>query len=190
MFKTKHAYLKGKSVFIVSILVVSITVLTVNLSGVHYNRTVNNNLYLSLFIIGIALFTFLFYGLFKGIKLKDNFPKYYNFKYGNIISQEGNSADVPIDLTEGVGGLILSILLWIASTIILFVLLFLLEAVLWLSIVVIVGMLYWLFFRALKLVFSKSQETKGDYISAIKYALGYTLFYLGWIFVIVYLAQQ
>jgi len=188
--KAKQTYLKGKSVFIVSLLVIGITILTVYLTGENYSRTVTSNLYLSLSIIGTALFLFMTYGLYKGVGLTDNFPKFREFKTGDLIAQPGTTPDLPsIEVGDGIGGLIISILLWIGMTILIFVLLILLEAFFWISIFIILAMLYWVFFRALKFVFSKSTETKGDIgISAI-YSLVYTVMYLGWIFGIVYLTE-
>jgi hypothetical protein len=190
--KAKHTYLKGKPVFIVSLLVIGITILTVYLTGENYNRTVTSNLYISLSIIGIALFLFMTYGLFKGIALTDNFPKFRNFKSGEFITSSGQVPDLDfpsIDIGDGIGGLIMSILLWIGMTILFVALLFLLDAVFWISIFIILTMLYWVFFRALRLVFSKSPRTKGAIgISAI-YSLAYTVIYLGWIFGVVYLTE-
>lgn len=185
--KAKQTYLKGKSIFKVSLVVIVITITTVYLTGENYNRTITSNLYLSLFVIGTALFLFITYGLYKGIGLTDNFPKFREFKTGEWIANSGNGANLPsIEVGDGISGVIMSILLWIAMTIILFVLLILIEAVFWISIFIILTMLYWVFFRALKFVFSKSKDTKGDIgISAI-YSLGYTTLYLGWIFGIVY----
>lgn len=188
--KNKQEYLKGKSVFIVSLLVIGITILTVYLTGENYNRTVTSNLYLSLSIIGTALFLFMTYGLYKGVGLTDNFPKFRNFKKGDIIGNSTPTFDTPsIDVGNGIGGLILSILLWIGMTILIIVLLILLEAVFWFSIFIILTILYWVFFRALKFVFSKSTETKGDLGISAVYSLTYTALYLGWIFGIVYLTE-
>ncbi|MCL7754660.1 hypothetical protein [Polaribacter sp. Z022] len=94
-----------------------------------------------------------------------------------------------IDVGDGIGGLILSILLWIGMTILIVVLLIVLEAVFWFSIFIILAMLYWIFFRALKFVFNKSKETKGDIRNSAIYSLTYTLLYVGWIFGIVYLTE-
>ncbi|WP_055442849.1 hypothetical protein [Lacinutrix himadriensis] len=187
--KAKQTYLKGKSVFIVSILVLVVTILTVYFTGENYNRTVTSNLYFSLAIIGIFLFLFMTYGLYKGIALTDNFPKFKNFKTGNIIAQSGTFPDLrSIEVGDGIVGLIMSILLWIGMTIVVFILLILLEAVFWISIFIILAMLYWVFFRALKLVFSKGEQTKGDLGASASYSIAYTVFYLGWIFGIVYLS--
>ena len=188
--KAQKTYLKGKSVFIVSLVVIGITILTVYLTGENYNRTVTSNLYLSLSIIGTVLFLFMTYGLYSGIGLKDNFPKFRDFKTGEFITNAGTTPNLPsIEAGDGIGGFILSIVLWIGMSILIFVLLILLEAFFWVSISIILAMLYWVFFRALRLVFSKSPKTKGNLgISAI-YSLTYTVLYLGWIFGIVYLTE-
>ena len=188
--KNKQEYLKGKSVFIVSLLVIGTTTFTVYLTDENYNRNISSNLYLSLSIIGTALFVFMTYGLYKGIGLTDNFPKFRQFKTGDFIAQSGTTPDLPsIEVGDGIGGLIMSILLWIGMTILIFLLLILLEAFFWISIFIILAMLYWIFFRALKFVFSKSTETKGEIGISVVYSITYTILYLGWIFGIVYLQQ-
>jgi hypothetical protein len=188
--KIKQNYLKGKSVFIVSLLVIGITILTVYLTGINYNRNLTSNLYLSLGIIATALFLFMTYGLYRGIGLIDNFPKFREFKRGEIIGNTQPTFETPsIDVGDGIGGLILSILLWIGMTILIIVLLIVLEAVFWFSLFIILAMLYWIFFRALKFVFNKSKDTKGDIGISAVYSLTYTLLYVGWIFGIVYLTE-
>tara|TARA_Y100000589_G_C27107509_1_gene610767 strand:- start:57 stop:635 length:579 start_codon:yes stop_codon:yes gene_type:complete len=188
--KTKQPYLKGKSVFIVSLLVIGITILTVYLTGINYNRSLTSNLYLSLGIIATALFLFMTYGLYAGIGLIDNFPKFRNFQTGDLTSGASPHIDMPsIDVGDGIGGLILSIVLWIAMSILFVILLIVLEAVFWFSLFIILAMLYWVFFRALKFVFNKSKDTKGDIGISAVYSLTYTLLYVGWIFGIVYLTE-
>ncbi len=190
--KGRKTYLRGKSVFTVSLLVIGITILTVYLTGINYNRTITSNLYISLSIIGTSLFLFMTYGLYKGISLRNDFPKFKNFKTGNIISSAGEfpNWDMPdIESDDFISGLIISILLWIGMTIIFFFLLIILEAVFWISIFIILGMLYWLFFRALKLVFSKFKETKGKLGISVLYSLSYSVLYLSWVFGIVYLTE-
>jgi hypothetical protein len=62
--------------------------------------------------------------------------------------------------------------------------------VFWFSLFVILTMLYWVFFRALKLVFNKSNETKGEIGLSMLYSLGYTILFTGWIFGIGYLSEM
>ena len=188
--QAKETYLKGKSVFKISLIVIGITILTVYLSGINYNRTITSNLYLSLGIIGFCLFTFMTYGLYKGIGLIDDFPKYKDFKSGDIFSSSGELPDMAIvDSGEGIGGILLSILLWIAMAIFFIIVLVMVEAIFWFSLFVILTMLYWVFFRALRLVFSKSDETRGNIGLSALYALGYTILFTGWIFGITYLVE-
>lgn len=191
--KIKQPYLKGKSVFIVSLIVIGVTIATVYFTGINYHRTVTANLYISLSIIGAALFAFMTYGLYTGIGLKDNFPKLKGFKIGDLISNSSLTTDIPntpsLDIGEGIGGVIMSIVLWIIMSIVLVFLMIILEAIFWISLFIILTILYWIFFRALKFVFSKSSQTKGDISISIVYALGYTFLYLGWIFIIVYLVE-
>ncbi len=190
--KPKHTYLQGQFVFIVSLLVIGVTFLTVYLTGINYNRSISSNLYISLTIIGSVLFLFITYGLYKGINITDNYPKFRNFKTGEFIPSSGELPDIEmpsIVSDEGVSGFIISILLWLAMAILFFFLLLVLEAVFWISIFIILAMLYWVFFRALRLVFSQSLETKDNLGISAVYAVGYTFLYLGWIFAIVYLME-
>jgi hypothetical protein len=188
--KIKQPYFKGKSVFIVSLIVIVVTILTVYFTGINYNRSITNNFYISLGIIATALFSFVTYGLYMGIDLIDNFPKIKSFKPKAILSESSPSLDTPfVEVGDGIGGIIVSIVLWIVMSIVFVLLLALLEVVFWFSLFIILGMLYWLFFRALKLVFNKSNETKGSIQRAIFYALSYTTMYVGWLFGIVYLVQ-
>ena len=73
--KPNKTYLKGKSVFIVSLIVIVVTILTVYASGIHFQRSITSNFYISLGIIAVTLFSFLTYGLYKGVSLEDDFPK-------------------------------------------------------------------------------------------------------------------
>ena len=149
-----------------------------------------SNLYLSLGIIATALFLFMTYGLYVGMGLIDNFPKFRSFKKGDIMGNASPTFDTPfIEAGDGIGGLILSIVLWIAMSILFVILLIVLEAVFWFSLFIILAMLYWIFFRALKFVFNKSKDTRGDIGISAVYSLTYTLLYVGWIFGIVYLTE-
>lgn len=182
---------KGKTLFIISLLVIGVTFLTVWLTGINYNRGITSNLYLSLSIIGLILFAFMAYGLYKGVGLKDDFPRYKSYKTGDILnySTPGSFSTPDTDVGEGIAGILVSILLWIVMSIAVILAIILLEAIFWFSLFIIMMMLYWIFFRALKLVFNKSGRTAGDIFSSISYSLTYTVLYLGWIFGIVYLAQ-
>ena len=189
--KASKTYLKGKSIFIVSAIVIAVTALTVYMTGINYQRSINDNFLISLTVISVVLFVFMTYGLFKGIGLVNDFPKFKKFKSGEMIDIPlGKNSVSDVDAGDGIEGILFSIVSWILLTILFVVFLIVLEAVLWLSIFIILAMLYWVFFRALKLVFNRAEITKGNLLKSTAYALGYTLLYTGWIFGIVFIAES
>lgn len=189
--KASKTYLKGKSIFIVSAIVIAVTALTVYVTGINYHRSINDNFLISLTIISVVLFVFMTYGLFKGIGLVNDFPKFKKFKSGEMIDIPlGENSVSDVDTGDGIEGILFSIVSWILLTILFVVFLIVLEAVLWLSIFIILAMLYWVFFRALKLVFNRAEITKGNLLKSTAYALGYTLLYTSWIFGIVFIAES
>lgn len=170
--------------------IVGITFLTVYLTGVRYDRAIATNTYLSLTIIAVVLFLFMVYGLYTGVGLIDNFPSRERYRPGRILSNLGSWSDLPSpDGGDGIGGFLISVVLWIAIALVCIVLLILLEVMFWVSIFVILAMLYCMFFQALKQVFDRSDETKGNVVASMVYALRYTLLYTGWLFGVVYLAE-
>lgn len=186
--KATQTYLRGKSVFIVSLVVIGLTFFTVYFTGKDLERSLQSNFYISLGIISASLFLFMTYGLYFGIGLIDNFPKSY--KPRAFLTNSNVFPEMPnIEVGEGIGGLVISILLWISMTILFVILLFFFEAIILFAVFIILGMLYWVFFRALRFVFNKSGEMKGKLIPSIIYALGYTVVYIAWIFGIVYITE-
>ncbi|WP_405199166.1 hypothetical protein [Christiangramia sp. LLG6405-1] len=188
----KKNYFKGKTIFIISILVITTTFLSAWLNGMSYNRGVTTNLYLSLSIIGAILFLFMTYGLYTGAGLEDNLPKFRSYKKGEFFGDDtpGNFEMPTSDVGDGIAGFLISILLWILMTIAMILLFILLEALFWFTLFILILMLYWIFFRALKLVFSRSGKTVGNIVLSISYSITYTILYLGWIFLIVFLADM
>ncbi|EDP98582.1 hypothetical protein U8527_21460 [Kordia algicida OT-1] len=189
--KPRKTYLKGKSVFIVSLIVILVTAMTVYISGINSHRSITTNFYISLGIIATSLFLFLTYGLYKGIRIMDNFPRLRHFKFNNRFESSADLSNTDIfentfDVGEGIVGIIVSIIMWFLASIVLILLLMLLETVFLFSLFIIIAMLYWVFFRAVRLVFSKASQTKGNFGVATVYAFGYTVLYIGWIFGIVY----
>jgi len=62
------------------------------------------------------------------------------------------------------------------------------ETVVWVMLMIFLGMLYWVFFRALRLVFKNSVKCKGDFSKSVLLGLGYTLLYTSWMYGIVFVA--
>lgn len=188
--RQRQPYLNGKSLFIISLTVVAITVVTVYLSGINYRRSITDNFYISLSIIGVALFLFMLVGLYKGLGLNNNFPEYKNYKMGDFFSLAGTEIDTPAITTDDpITSFLGTVLSWILVTIVAFVLLIVLEVLFWASLFTVIALLYWVFFRALRLVFIKSRFTKGKLKLSTWFAIQYTLLFVGWMFVLVYLVD-
>ncbi len=190
----RSEYINGKSFFIVSLIVIGVTVLVVYLTGIKSDRALYSNWYISLGIIAFALFSFMNYILYKGLDVKDNFKQ---LESSNILGEFAPEIESPeisgvpdIDGGDGLGGIIVSIFLWLFISVVAVYLLVFFGTLLWFLIMIIIGILYWLFFRALKLVAVKSILTKGNMNLSLIYSSGYTLLFVGWIFGLVYLSQS
>jgi hypothetical protein len=180
--------LKGKTLFILAVVSIGITTITVYISGIHFNRSISDNLFISLSIIALILFIFLTFGLYRGIRLIDNFPKFRKYESGTIL-HGSTPPDVNLDGGDGIEGIILSVLFWIGMGILMIILLLVFEAVLWISLFIIFASLYWIFIRAIRLVLRQSVKTRGDLGASIFTALGYTFLYTSWLFGIAFIAH-
>ncbi len=85
-------------------------------------------------------------------------------------------------IAEGLGGFLFAILA--AFVLILLAWFFILSS--WFLIIFLAAMLYWIYFRALRLVFKHSAHCKGDIQSSMKYGLIYSFFYTSWAFAIIF----
>lgn len=178
----------SKTVFAVTIVVAVLTILSIWLFGLGQHRTIFENSILSTTILSVAFFLFLTIGLYKGIKLKDDIGKLTDMINIDKISDLSGGLELPSDIPdvgEGITGVILGILAWILFSILLLIFIWFLGAVIWTMILVFAAMLYWIFFRALRLVFKNSNKCKGDLTTSIAYGLGYTTLYNFWIYGII-----
>jgi len=189
--KTTRKYLTTKVVFSITLIVSALTIVGVWLFGLGQHRSVFDNSLLSTTILSVCFFLFLTIGLYKGVKLKDNIgqltDKLKSSKIPDFSEGFGNSN--PIDVGEGIEGLILSVILWIAVTILIVIFLWLFGAVLWTGIIVFIAMLYWVYFRAVRLVFKNSNKCKDNLKLSLAYGLSYTLLYNFWIYGIIFGAR-
>ena len=167
------------------------TIVIIWLQGLNEERSIWRNGQYSTALLAVFFFLFLTIGLYNGFKLRDNLGKIIDkFRWKKPdIDLDISSGDLP-DLGDGIGGIIMGIIMWIIFSIALVVLIWIFGAVFWFSILLLMALLYWIFFRALRLVFKKSKECKGNLSSSILYGAGYTLLYSGWLFVILFIAEH
>ena len=180
--------------FITSIIVAVITIIGIWIFGVGSKRTLFENSLISTSILSVAFFSFLTINLYKGIKLKDDLGKITDrINRKNIPDFSGldfSGADMP-SIGDGIGGIILGIISWFLISIVL-VLVFVITffgTIFWFAILIFAAMLYWIFFRALRLVFKNSNKTKGKILQSVSYALLYTIIYNFWIYGIILMSH-
>jgi hypothetical protein len=165
-----------------------LTVLSIWLFGLGQHRTIFQNSILSITILSIGFFFFLTIGLYNGVKLKDDIGKLTDkINPSNLpdFSHIGEGRDF-LDVGDGIGGIIISIVIWILVTFLIGLFLWLFGVVLWSGIIVFVAMLYWIFFRALRLVFKNSNKCKGNLATSLSYGFLYTILYNFWFYGIIF----
>lgn len=179
-----------RTIFIITLLVIALTIIFVWLLGLDNKRTIVENSIISTCILFVAFSSFLTIGLYRGIKLnsdieivaiklnKIRFPIFSNFRI-----------EPDFDIAEGFGGIIISILLWIVMSIVIAFLLVLIDVVFWFIILAFIVALYWIFFRALHLVFNNSNKCKDKLLLSLSYGFGYSTLYISWIFALIIITE-
>lgn len=191
----KRTLIDSKKIFIISLIVVAITIVSVWFYGIGKHKTVIENSLISTSILSITFFLFITVNLYNGTKLKDSLGKLtdkFDSKKLNFLKEinaDGGFRHSMPEIGEGIGGIIMSIIVWVLATIIISYLFFALGTIIWFSILVFLGMLYWIFFRALRLIFKKSSECSGNIERSIYYGITYTILYNFWIYGIIILSK-
>ena len=191
----KRILIDSKNIFTISLIIIAITVLCVWFYGIGKHKTIIENSLISTSILSIAFFLFITISLYNGTKLKDSLGKLtdtFDSKKLNFLKEmngdSGFGHSLP-EMGEGIGGIIANIIFWILATIIISYLFFALGAIIWMSILIFLAMLYWVFFRALRLIFKKSSECSGNIERSVFYGITYTLLYNFWIYGIILLTK-
>lgn len=140
-----------------------------------------------------SFFIFISSGLYFGLKLKDNVGHILHRervkKYSDNISLPDVSGFEPPAVGDGIGGVIVSIILWFLISIALSFLLYFLGFFFWAAILFFAAMLYWIFFRALRLVFKNSRKCKGNLLKSFAFGFFYSFLYISWIYGIIFLVN-
>ncbi|AKK74300.1 hypothetical protein OK18_18330 [Chryseobacterium gallinarum] len=178
-----------KFLFYSTLVIIGLVILSVWLSGIDSHRSLFQNSIVSTSILAIVFFLFISLSLYNGLKLKDNL--------GNIVTAERmkkapgfsgtlDNFDLGLpDVGEGIGGIIISIVLWIIFSFLLAFLLSFLGLFFWSAVLFLAAMLYWIFFRALRLVFKNSGKCKGNILKSFSYGFLYSFLYVSWIYGII-----
>lgn len=199
----KRFLLPSKIVFIITLLVILLTILSVWVYGLGKHATVIENSFKSTTILSLSFFIFITIGLYFGVKLKDtmgDLSRFFTIKKFSDFKKENSKKDkswlcfdfdLDFDL-DGDGeadlvGFILTLLIWGLASVVISYLFFCFGAILWFSLLTFAGMLYWVFFRALRLIFKKAPVCQGNLVKSFLYGLSYTVLYNFWIYGVLFL---
>jgi hypothetical protein len=192
--------------------IVTITVLVFVLS----DRSVFVESQITLAIISLCLFLFLTTGLYRGVRLerpgKDELDRSIMQFESRAQGSRSTSSDFfgllfsfgPPDLShvklphidlKGVPdagdhlvGCLVTLVLWTVVLALLAILLWMLAQFI-AALPVFAVVLYWVFYRALRVVFARSKACRGKLLRSMEYGLLYTLLYTGWIFALLWIAR-
>jgi heme O synthase-like polyprenyltransferase len=188
LYTTERKLVTTKTIFTITIVVVILTIVCIWLFGLGKHRTIFENSLLSTSILSIVFFLFISAGLYQGIKLKDDIGKLTDklnpSKFPNLSNSLHGTEITPVG--DGILGIVISIGLWLVMTVLITLFIWLFGAVLWTGVIVFVAMLYWVFFRALRMVFKNSNKCKDNLTSSIMYGIAYTALYTFWIYGIIF----
>ena len=148
------------------------------------------NSLLSTTIISTVFLTFITFGLFNGWKLKDGLGNFIE-KFPLIKRPKSSTMNVsgfdPLIFAEGgIEGYLITIILWIFIGLFGSFIFWLLGAFFWAPILVLAGILYWIIFRAFKLIFANSGKCKGYFMKSLGIAIVFTFLYNCWIYAIIF----
>jgi hypothetical protein len=160
-----YSLISAASVFKVTLIVVVLTICGVFFWGLGDHHTFFENGLLSTTILSIAFFLFITSGLYRGVKLKDDLnisDKVGLLDFSTVpdLPSTGKT-DIGLDIGDGCAEAIIAAILWFLLAIVLSILLWFFGQIIWLASIAFTAMLYWIFFRALRLVFKNSNRSKG-----------------------------
>jgi hypothetical protein len=189
----RKTFVETKWLSFTTLAVIILVILSVWLSGTTSHRTLFQNSVVSLSILAGVFFIFISSGLYFGWKLKDNVGHILHRerikKYSDNVSLPDVLEFDPPDAGDGIGGAILSVILWFIITIFFAFLLYFLGFFFWAAILFFAAMLYWIFFRALRLVFKNSKSCKDNLLKSLAFGFLYSFLYISWIYGIIFLVN-
>lgn len=190
--------INSKTIFISTCIVVFTMILLVYISGIHNHRSFYLNSLISTSILSVIFLLFIFAGLYNGWKLKDTLgnllDKINLWKIPASPTMNVSELDADIIGGDGIEGCLISVAVWIIVGLFGSLILWLLGAVLWGVVLAVAAILYWIIFRAFRLIFSNSSRCKGNLFKSLSTALLFTFLYNCWIYAIIigahYLQQR
>ncbi len=184
--------INSKTVFISSLVVIPTLILIVFITGIDEHRSLYLNSLLSTSILSAVFFLFIFIGLYRGWKLKDNlgnildnFDRLRKPSIGNMDTL--SAVDFGGDIGEDAGlGCLFSFIAWIVIGLFGAIILWFFGAIFWAIILTIAALLYWIIFRALRLIFRNATFCKANVLKSLGISILFTFLYNCWIYAIIF----
>lgn len=190
---SRKLFLETRMLSYATLGIIVFVILSVWISGQGAHRSLFQNSILSTSILAGTFFLFISLSLYFGLKLKENVGNVFNKqrleKYSDNAPEIGNFDFDPPAVGDSIGAAILSVILWFILTIVLVVLLYFLGFLFWAAVLFLTAMLYWIFFRALRLVFKNSGKCRGNLLKSFGFGILYSFLYTSWIYGVIFLAN-
>jgi hypothetical protein len=187
-----YRLLSAGNVALVSCVVVTLTTVAVWLFGLGQHRTLFANSLISTTILFAAFFLFTTVGLYHGVKLRDDVGRLTDrISRKHFPNTSGLESLPDVDFSEGHGilGILAAIVMAVVVAIVAVIVIWLVGALLWTGILIFAAMLYWVFFRALRLVFKNSNRCRGRLGASLWEGFWYASLYTVWIYGIIMAAH-
>ncbi len=187
--------INSSTLFYSTLLVIPFITLLVYFIGLVDHRSLYQNALTTTTILFFIFFCFILWGLYKGWKLKDtlgDFRKHFGLlkKPENAKVNTKGAEDIPdIDFIEAPEGCAIAIILWIGVGIFGSLFFWFIGAFFWGLILIFAGLLYWIFFRAFRMIFKNSSKCKGNIFLSIQLAILYSVLYSAWIYGIIFIGH-
>ncbi|HEV7300527.1 MAG TPA: hypothetical protein VGN72_14270 [Tepidisphaeraceae bacterium] len=145
--------------------------------------------------VSVCLMVFLTVGLYTGARVKRETEASAKFDPGRWMPDESPSnfdmaTDFPaaLEVDEGCIGGIVALVIWIVVSVLLVALLTLLVSLFLPVFAVVLTAVFWMFYRALRLVLLRGRKCRGNLLKSAGYAAFYTFLYTGWLLAVVQVA--
>jgi hypothetical protein len=190
--------IKGTTSFYLAILVIIIVTITTWLSGYEIHRTILDNAVYSISILTLVFFLFLSISLYIGVGFEDDYPKKSEIQpqrgIGDVFSSADGSPRIDFPLgdfvSEGIEGIIIGILMWLGIMLLTILFMVFFEYIFLATLLAFMGSLYWIFFRATRMVFRYVRWTKNNFKRSAWVGFKYSLLYTGWICAILWISKM
>lgn len=184
----KSSVWRVKPIVRISFLVAALTLISVYFWGLGQHRTFFENSMISITILSLVFFLFISIGLYRGVNVVHETDAQEKASPAGKLDLFHNSADLASGIeapdfdADDLGGILVSILLWIGWAILVAVAVWFFSEVILVAISSFAAMLYWIFFRALRLIFNNSNQCRGNIWESARNGAFYTVLYNFWIY--------